>query len=265
MTSVDGPVREFSIVLCPNNWLTSSLIIIALAIVLAAGTWLGLRIYLRWFGTLTEGTVRESYVKISHVSSGEFSSSSRMYSYRLKIQYAGPDEKRRFIKGSRYTSGDDKQLKDSLQVGGKVPVYYSKSFPGIAVYYDPAWHYLVPAASLVAALIIAYGLSGMVYRDLRLMNQVIFSQRMEGQREFFLEAASEGYQAIKRDENDADAYERRGDAEFALEEFNTAVSDYSEALRLRPNRHELFRKRAKAEWLDGHDSNALRDWLKSLF
>lgn len=144
-------------------------------------------------------------------------------------------------------------------------MYYCASFPDIAVYYDPLWHYLVPAASLVMAFIVAYAIGGMVYRDLRLTNLVIFSQQMEGRREFFLEAAHESHEAISRNGNDAEAYEQRGDAEFALEEFNRATEDYSKALRLRPNRHELYRKRAKAEWFDGHDSNAFRDWRSSLF
>ena len=60
---------------------------------------------------------------------------------------------------------------------------------------------------------------------------------------------------------DADALERRGEAQFAMLQFGAAISDYREALRLRPERKELRLKRAKAEWLDGRDGTALRDCL----
>ena len=60
---------------------------------------------------------------------------------------------------------------------------------------------------------------------------------------------------------DAAVFERHGDAQFANVQFGGAISDYSEALRLRPDGRELLLKRAKAEWLDGRDLDALRDWL----
>ena len=82
-----------------------------------------------------------------------------MYTYSLKIQYSGSDGKKRMIKGSRYTS--DNEVRNSLQVGKKVPVYYVQSYPGIAIYYDPVWHYLVPTA----ALIFAFMLAGMAFRS----------------------------------------------------------------------------------------------------
>lgn len=132
---------------------TGNLLLVALAATLIAGAWLGMRFYLHRFGARTEGTVKEAYVKSTTVDSSDFSTSSRMRTHYLKIQYTGPDRVKRLIKGSRYASELDDKERASLQVGGKVPVYYLKSWPRIAVYYVPVWHYIAPAASLVAALL----------------------------------------------------------------------------------------------------------------
>ena len=154
MTQVDPTVPEFNIVvdlLVSSE--TGNLLLVALAATLVAGAWLGMRIYLHRYGARTEGTVKEAFVKSTTVSSPDFSASSRMHSHYLKIEYAGPDRVKRIIKGSRYASQLDDKERASLQVGGKVPVYYLKSWPRIAVYYVPVWHYIAPAASLVAALL----------------------------------------------------------------------------------------------------------------
>ncbi len=154
MTQVDPTVPEFNIVV---DLLVSSesgnLLLVALAATLVAGAWLGMRISLHRYGARTEGTVKEAFVKSATVSSPDFHASSRMYSHYLKIEYAGPDRVKRIIKGSRYASHLDDKEEASLQVGGKVPVYYLRSWPRIAVYYVPVWHYFAPAASLVAALL----------------------------------------------------------------------------------------------------------------
>jgi hypothetical protein len=157
MAQVDAIISDFSIVVyllvsSPNG----NLLLVALAATLVAGTWLGMRIYLHRYGARTEGTVTEAFVKSTTVDSTDFSASSRMHSHYLKIQYAGPDRVKRIIKGSRYASELDDNERASLQVGGKVPVYYLKSWPSIAVYYVPVWHYIAPAASLVAALLFLF-------------------------------------------------------------------------------------------------------------
>ncbi len=148
---MESPIPEPSII--------TPFFIIVLAVNLFAVAWLGLRFYLHRYGKLTEGTVKEALVQSSRSSSDGFASSTRMYTYTLKIQYTGPDGKKRMVKGSRYTSDD--AVRRSLQVDSKVPVYYIDNFPGIAIYYDPLWHYIVPTA----AVIFGFTLVWMGYRS----------------------------------------------------------------------------------------------------
>ncbi len=262
MMSVDATIREFSVFGHLVSNVTGILLLGALATTVTAATWLGMRVYLRWYGVLTEGTVNEAFVQSSNVRSGEFSASSRMDSHYLKIQYDGADGVKHIINGKRYASVLDAKERASLQVGGKVPVYYVKAWPSIAVYYDPAWHYTVPAASLVAALIfLSMAASG--FKDtLRFSDAAIRAQLTREQSDACQIAIWESSVAIDSDESNAAAYERRGDAEFSLAELDKAIADYSKASRLQPHRLALIRKRAKAEWFDGRPGAAMLDWLK---
>ena len=148
---MDSPIPESSIL--------SPILLIVLAVNLVAAAWLGLRIYLHMYGTLTDGTVKEALVRSSRTSSDGFDSSTRMYTYTLKIQYTGSDGKKRMVKGSRYTSDD--AVRKTLQVDSKVPVYYIEKFPAIAIYYDPVWHYIVPTVVMIFALTLV----GMAFRS----------------------------------------------------------------------------------------------------
>lgn len=263
MTAIDSTVREFSIAFYPPNTFGAIFFFAALATTLAAGTWLGMRFYLHKYGVMTEGTVTESSVKSERIGSSGFSTSSRLHTHRLTIEFTAPDGVKRTVKGRHYSSEGDKESRDNLQVGGKVPVVYSRTNPDNAMYYDHVWHYITPVALLVVGLLFTYMAAGLCYKDIRTANNLslieLRNERPDGNRD----AVIEYDQAIYHDPNDAAAYERRGDAQFSDTRFSDAIADYSEALRLLPDRRELLLKRAKAEWLDGRDYDALRDWLKS--
>jgi len=239
------------------------LFITALAITLAAAAWLGNRFYLHKYGVMTQGQVTKSSVKTSRISTGEFSASERSYTRYLTIQYTGPDGVKRTVEGTHYSSEEDEHSQDILRVGGTAPVLYSKGNPGNAVYFDRRWHYIVPVALLLLGIPFVTLSGGLCYNDIRIMNRLSVAGWNERDLERYQDAIIENSDALYRNRNDATAYEQRGDAQFATVQFSEAVADYSEALRLLPDRRELLLKRAKAHWLDGHDYDALRDWLSS--
>ena len=139
---------------------------------------------------------------------------------------------------------------------------YCRAFPTFAMYYDPMWHYLVPIAALVMALLLSYAATRICYEDIRNMNAISLADSTREHSEEYNKVIIESSLKINDAQGDAVTYERRGDAQFASAQFGDAIKDYSEALRLRPAGRELILKRAKAEWLDGRDFAALRDWLK---
>lgn len=258
MNSVDTSVREFSIAFYPPALLSTILFITALVLTIAALSWLGMRFYLHRYGVLTEGRVSESSVKISQVSTGEFSASKRSYTHYLTIQFTGPDGIKRTVKGTRYSfEGDDSH------VNGTVPVLYSPTHPDIAMFYDRLWHYIVPVASSALALFFLLMTAGLCYGDIRTMNSLSLSDWSDHEFDNLQSTIIECSDAIYHNADDANAYEKRGDAQFAIVQFDDAISDYTAALRLHPERRDLLLKRAKAEWLNGRDYDAVRDWLKS--
>ncbi len=259
MTVVDSAVREFSITLYPPTTFNTIFLCVALATLLAASTWLGMRFYLHLFGVKADGKVTESLQTRSLVkSSGEFSASRFVSTDDLKIDFTGPNGVKHTVKGTHYSNKDDK----GPQVDGTVQVLYSKTNPDFAIYYDPVWHYIVPLVSLVIALLLTYAATRSCHEDLRVMNALSLGDSMREHFEEYNNVIIESNFTVHDNPNDAAAYEQRGDAQFAIVQFGDAIKDYSEALRLRPDGRELLLKRAKAEWLDGRDSDALRDWLK---
>lgn len=263
MTDVDGSVRGFSIAFYPPGVINTVVFCAALAVSIAAGAWLGLRFYLHRYGAMAEGTVTELSQKSSLLKGFEFSGPARTYIRYLTIEFTAPDGVKRTVKGTDYSNEKDRGSKEIPRVGGKVPVLYSRSDPDNALFYDAPWHYIVPVASLAVGLILTFMATGLCYKDIRAMNSLSLSGWTEEQYRGYLDVIIGCNDAIDRDPNDAASYERRGDAQFAVAQFRDATADYGEALRLAPDRRELLLKRAKAEWLDGRDSAALRDWLKS--
>lgn len=263
MPTIDSSVREFAITFYPPTLLYSLWFMAALVLLLAAATWLGMRFYLHVYGVTTEGRVTKSLLSTSRIKSDDFSASKNSYTRYLTIQFTGPDGKSRTVEGTHYSIEGEAQSKSFPQVGGAVPVLYSKSNPDNAMYYDRRWHYLVPGAALAFALYFAYMAASFCYQDIRAMNSLSISDWKEGQYESYQDVIIECNDTLYHDQNDAAAYERRGDAQFAIVQFSDAITDYSAALRLRPERRDLLLKRAKAEWLDGRDFDALRDWLFS--
>lgn len=144
-------------------------------------------------------------------------------------------------------------------------MFYSKTNSGYAVYYDPLWHYIVPGASLAVSFLFLYMAAGLCYKDIRTANYLALSDLAQGENSRYGDLIGDCYRALQQNPNDAAAHELRGDAHMATADIYAAIADYSEAARLRPDRHEILRKRAKAKWLYGRDIEALRDWLKSLF
>ncbi len=255
MTAVDSPVPEFSIALYSPHMISIIIFCITLALAVSAGAWFGKRLYLHLYGVRTEGTVKESTVTTSSVKGSGISASSRVSTHHMTIEYTGPDGKRRIIKGTSYSD----------KIGNSVPVFYSSTHPGCAVYYDPLWHYIVPAAALIVSLFFTCLAAGLCYKDIRAANYLDLSNRSSREEiDRYQGVLSECYHALQQNPNDAAALELSGDARLALMQIRDAIDDYTKALRLRPDRRELLRKRAKAHWLYERDRDAFRDWLKSL-
>ena len=82
--------------------------------------------------------------------------------------------------------------------------------------------------------------------DLRVQNSLALTGWSEDEYRRYQETVSDSSDAL---------YQNPGDAQFSMLQFGDATSDYSEALRLRPERKELRLKRAKAEWLDGRNGS----------
>lgn len=263
MTRVDGPVSEFSIAFYSPGIAVSIFFCASLAVSLAAGVWLWRRLHLWRYGVRTEGRVRESLLKISRVKGGEFSTSSKLYTRYLTIEFTDLDGRERTVKGTDYSREENEGSQGVPRVGGKVPVLYSRTNPGNAMYYDPLWHFLAPAACLALGLYLTYVSAGFCYNDIRIMNSLSVSGRTNEEYLDYQNVVIECSDAIYHYPEDAAAYERRGDAQFAMVQYRDAMADYSEALRLRPDRREILLKHAKAAWLDGRNYDALRDWLKS--
>ncbi len=262
MNSVDSSVREFSIAFYPPTLLSTILFITALALTIAALSWLGMRIYLHGYGVLTEGRVTESSVKITRTRSGEFTPAKRSYTRYLTIQFTGHDGVNRTVKGTHYSfDGNDK---DVPHVDGTVQILYSPSHPDIAMYYDRLWHYIVPVAASLLALYLFIITAGRCYGDIRTMNTLSLSDLSEREFRSLQNTIIECSDALNHNPHDAETFEKRGDAQFAVVQFDDAITDYTEALRLNPEHRGLLLKRAKAEWLNGRDFDAVRDWLKSL-
>ncbi len=262
MNTVDSSVREFSIAFYPPNNFNTIFFCAALAVTLAVGVWLGMRFYLHLYGVRTEGTVTESRVKTSRVKNGEFSASKESYTRYLTVEFTGPDGVKRTVKGKNFSREADEGSKDVPRVGGKVPVLYIRSIPGYAIYYDPVWHYLVPATFLAFGLLFTFMAASFCYKDIRVSNNLSLSGWTEEQYRDYQDVIIECDQTIHHNPNDAAAFERRGDAQFAIIQFRDAIADYSEALRHSSDRPKLLLKRSKAKWLNGDDFNALQDWLK---
>ena len=256
MTAVDNAVREFSITLYPPTTFNTIFLCVALVVLLAAGTWLGMRFYLHMFGEKTDGKVIRSYEKSSLIKEDGFQISKYLYTTRMTIEFTGPDGEKHTVKGTKYS---DKWESD---INRTVPVLYSRAHPAFAMYYDPIWHYITPIASLAMALILIAFPIRTYYEDLRNKNALSLADSVREHREEYSNVISQSNFTIRDAPEDADAYERRGDAQFGDLRFRDAIKDYSEALRLRPGNRELLLKRAKAEWLEGRDSDALSDWLK---
>ncbi len=261
MIAVDSSVREFSIAFYPPTTFNTIFFCAALAVTFAAAVWLGMRFYLHRYGVMTEGTVTKSLVETSLVKGSGFSASTMSYTRNLTIEFTGPDGVKRSVKGTHFTTDDGS--KDVPRVGGKVPVLYSRTNPDNAMHYDLLWFYIVPAASLAMGLFLIFMSASFCYRDIRVMNSLSLAGWTEEQYRGYQDVTIECDDAIYHNPENAATYERRGDAWFATVQYREAIADYSEALRLRPDRRELLLKRAKAEWLEGRDYDALRDWLKS--
>jgi hypothetical protein len=255
MTAVDTTVREFSISFYQPSTFNTIFLCAALVALLVAGTWFGMRLYLHLFGVKTDGQVIEARVKSSMVKTEEFSPTRFLYTSRMKIEYTGPDGVKRTVKGTSY----------SREMGGndEVQVLYSRSHPGFAMYYDPGWHYIVPVASLIASLLLVYAAAFNCHENIRTMNVLSLGDSMREHFDDYQKVIIESNFTINNNPQDAAAYERRGDAQFAIVQFRDAIEDYSAALRLRPGDRDLLLKRAKAEWLEGRDGDALRDWRQS--
>jgi len=106
MTAVDSTVREFSISFYQPTTIKAVFFCVALAGLLAAGTWLGMRLYLHLFGARAEGKVIESTVKMHSVKGNELSISRFVYTRHLKIEFTGPDGVTRTLKGRHYSNKD---------------------------------------------------------------------------------------------------------------------------------------------------------------
>jgi tetratricopeptide (TPR) repeat protein len=263
MTTVNSSVSEFSIAFYPPTSLNTILFCTALAITLAVGAWLGMRFYLHLFGTRTEGTVTDMRTKISYVDDTAFNARKRSFTRILTIEYTAADGVTRKLKARDWSSEDVKGLKEIPRVGGKVPVFYLGSMPGFATYYDPVWHYLVPIALLALGMSLTGMAAAFCYKDIRNSNALSLPRLTEEQYGSLVDVINETSMAIRQDPADAASYESRGDAQFAMMQFREAIEDYSKALQLVPDQRDVLQKRAKAEWLEGRDTDAFKDWLKS--
>lgn len=263
MTAIDSAVRAFSVTFYPPTVLQTVFFCAALAALVAAGTWLGMRAGLHLFGQKVEGRVVELVQRVPFIKGTEFTTSRFFYISYLKIEFTDAGGGNHSVKGKHYSNDDEQSSPRIPKVGGTVPVYYSKVFPSLSVYYDPVWHYLAPLAFFVIALLLSYGATKICYEDIRNSNVLALA---DSTREHFQEinrVIIDTTLAIHERPDDADALERLGDAQFAAAQFGDAITDYTDALRLRPEGRDLLRKRAKAEWLDGRDLAAFRDWMKS--
>jgi multidrug transporter EmrE-like cation transporter len=66
--------------------------------------------------------------------------------------------------------------------------------------------------------------------------------------------------AVHANASDFDALVRRGDAYWASFDCKHAVDDYTNALKLRPDAAEVYRKRATVEEAMMHSDEAAKDW-----
>lgn len=263
MTDVGSPVSDFSIAFYPPGLLPLAAFCLLLGLSLAAAAWLGWRYYLRQHGVLAEGTVTQSLVRTGRASSGEFSASVRTYSRTLTIAYRDAAGATHVIPGFHYSMDGDDGSPGAPRVGGKVPVYYSPAHPGLGVYFNPRWHYTVPLLALALLLPLLWMAASFCYRDLRVQNSLALGGWSEDEYQRYQDVIIESGSQLYQEPGNADALERRADAQFAIVQFGDAITDYDAALRLRPDDKGLLRKRAQAEWLEGRDMDALRDWLRS--
>lgn len=259
MNDVSSPVLDFSIAFFPPGLLATLAFCLMLTLTLAAAAWLGWRHHLRKHGVRTEGTVTACTVRTGRTRTSEFSASERTYSRNLTISYQDGTGTSHNITGFHYSIGSDDA--SAPRVGSSVPVYYNPTYSDHGVYYNPSWHYPAPLLALALLLPILWMSLQFCYDDLRVQNSLALAGWSEDEYRHYQETVSDCNGALYESPGDADALERRGDAQFAMLQFGDAISDYSDALRLRPERKELRLKRAKAQWLDGRDSGALRDWL----
>lgn len=264
MTGTSNPAQDFSITPFMPGPLPTAAFCLLLALSLAAAAWLGWRHYLRRHGVLAEGTIMQAAVRTGRADTGEFSASVRTYSRSLTIAYRDASGATHAISGFHYSMDGDDGVPDAPRVGDKVPVYYSPAFPGRGIYYHPRWHYTVPVLALALLLPLLWMAAGFCLRDIRVQNSLALSGWSEAEYQRYQEVIIESGSLLYQDPGNVAALEQRADAQFALVQFGDAIAGYDAALRLRPGDKGLLRKRAKAEWLDGRDGEALRDWLRSL-
>ena len=260
---VDGPVQGFSIAFHMPSLFYAAFFGVALAIAAAAAWWLGTNLYLYWRGIRTEGTVVAGSVRTRSVESANtLDVSERQSTHHLTIEYAAEDRVTRKLKATAVTYGAGGS---GVGIGAKVPVLYSRSDPTRAVYDAPRYALGAPALLLALALTLLLPALGLCWRDIRIQNSLdVSSQWTEDRTETLRSVIIDCDGAIRANPNDDTAFERRGDAQFALAQFGDAVEDYSKAMTLAPARSRAIRrKRAKAAWLDGRDFDALRGWLST--
>ncbi len=67
-------------------------------------------------------------------------------------------------------------------------------------------------------------------------------------------------QVIKKNPNDAAAYFRRGNSNYALREYQAALKDYSSAIERNPNDADIYYRRGNAYYASGKYAEALADF-----